>query len=142
MSVHISSNELTMPHSVDSVYQCGEVNKKQITAYPKNISTPAPGAFISTKKPFKVPSKPQHITPNPRRLNHFTPGNLDTNEMKFQTKLPQFLTPGGPTPSTSTDKFRIKLITPMEIEKDNKVDKISQEKKKSGETIDNNKETK
>ena len=88
-------------------------------------------------------------TPPPRKLNHVTPGNPDTHGIKFQTKLPQFVTPGGPTPSTTVDKFRIELTTPMEIEKNNiiiehsaPVDKISQEKKKSGETIDDNKQTK
>ena len=99
---------------------------------------------MSTSKPFTVTSKPQYT-----KLNHVTPGNPDTHGIKFQTKLPQFVTPGGPTPSTTVDKFRIELTTPMEIEKNNiiiehsaPVDKISQEKKKSGETIDDNKQTK
>jgi hypothetical protein len=53
MSVHISRDELSMPHAVESKYQCGEVNMKKITAYPQIISTPTPGnpAFMSTNKP-------------------------------------------------------------------------------------------
>ena len=70
MSAHISRDELSMPHAVESKYQCGEVNMKKNYSLPQIISTPTPRnpAFMSTSKPFTVTSKPQHTNPNPQKI--------------------------------------------------------------------------